>query len=496
MILDGWGMGKKDASDGPFLANTPFLDSLFENKPHCFLKTFGENVGLPEGQMGNSEVGHLNIGAGRIVWQMLVKINRSFENNEVESYSTFQKMIQYLNKNPNANIHLTGLISNGGVHSSMNHAISLCGLLKNEGMDKRTFLHIISDGRDTDPKSGINFVKQLTKSPELQGINISSICGRYFAMDRDKRWERTSLFYNLLAHGEGDKFSNYEEVFIKNYENKTTDEFIQPAILPNHQNLKEGDVFFMFNYRTDRGRQIIEALTQQDFPEHQMKTIHLFAVTMTEYDKKFKGLNILFENEDLNNTLGEVVSNQGLKQLRAAETEKYPHVTFFFNGGRELNFDGEDRLMVNSPQVATYDLKPEMSAPELTNALLEKINKNIYDLMVVNFANPDMVGHTGVQNAIINACEVVDNFTRQLFEAGRALDYQFIITADHGNSDLMFNLDGSPHTAHTTNLVPCFVISPKVISLTDGTLANLAPTVLKLMDIEKPDEMTAESLIL
>lgn len=493
--MDGWGRGKMDNSDGTFLAKTPFIDSLYHSAPLCYLKTFGENVGLPDGQMGNSEVGHLNIGAGRVIYQMLVRINKAFQNNEVKTTNNFQKMVNYLHGNPLANIHLTGLISDGGVHSSLDHAIALCQLFTQQELDHRVYLHIITDGRDTDPKNGIQYVQDIINNPAIGRTKIATVIGRYYAMDRDKRWERTALFHQLLTKGEGKSYNNVLEGIEDSYRQNITDEFINPIKFPDFAPIKEGDVFFMFNYRTDRGRQIIQALSQEDYNDYGMQKLAIQMYTMTEYDKKYQNVNVLFDQTDLKNTLGEILSMNGKKQLRAAETEKYPHVTFFFNGGREEPFENEDRILVNSPKVATYDLQPEMSAIELTEKILQEIKTNTYDFMVINFANPDMVGHTGVKKAIIKACETIDQCVEKIYDEGIKNDYQFIITADHGNADLMYNDDGSPHTAHTTNLVPCFVISPAVKQLNDGKLADLAPTILDLLQIKRPIEMKEGGLL-
>jgi 2,3-bisphosphoglycerate-independent phosphoglycerate mutase len=495
LILDGWGIGKHDNSDAIYQANTPFVDSLDKSKPKAVLKTFGENVGLPEGQMGNSEVGHMNIGAGRVVWQMLVRINKAFRDNEVRKLQAYQQIIKLAKESPVRNIHLMGLVSDGGVHSSMDHLKELCGLMKQEGLDNRTYIHAFTDGRDTDPKSGKGYLQDVLDSDKLGDVKLASICGRYYAMDRDKRWERTALAYHCLVNGEGETFNSADEAFTARYNQGETDEFIKPIVLPDFEPIREEDIVLCFNFRTDRARQITSALTQQDYHEFNMHKMNLNYFTMTEYDKSFSGVNVLFENQDLKNTLGEVLSNQGLNQLRAAETEKYPHVTFFFNGGREEPFSGEDRLMVNSPKVPTYDLQPEMSAPELTQKLVEKINSNTYQFMCINYANPDMVGHTGVFSAIVSACETVDKSTKTLIEAAEANNYEVIVIADHGNADKAINEDGSPHTAHTTNLVPCYFIGREGVELNDGKLADIAPTILDLMELDQPPEMDGVSLL-
>lgn len=495
LILDGWGIGKHDNSDAIFQAKTPFIDSLEQGAPRSVLKTFGENVGLPDGQMGNSEVGHMNIGAGRVVWQMLVRINKAFRNHEVAKLAAFKQVLNLAKESPVRNIHLMGLVSDGGVHSSMDHLLELCDLLKNEGLDNRTYIHAFTDGRDTDPKSGKGYLERIIQDEKRGDATLASICGRYYAMDRDKRWERTALAYQCLVNGVGESFSSAEEAFNKRYAAGETDEFIKPIVLPGFEPIREEDIVLCFNFRTDRARQITSALTQQDYHEFNMHKMHLNYFTMTEYDKSFEGVSVLFENQDLKNTLGEVLSKQGLKQLRAAETEKYPHVTFFFNGGREEPFEGEERLMVNSPKVPTYDLQPEMSAPELTNKLVDKIKSNVHQFMCINYANPDMVGHTGVFSAIVSACETVDNSAKQIVESARENGYEVIVIADHGNADKAINEDGSPNTAHTTNLVPCYFIGRNGVDFNDGKLADIAPTILELLEIEQPQEMDGVSLL-
>lgn len=494
LILDGWGIGKKDESDAIHNANTPFIDSLSQ-KPHSTLKTFGENVGLPEGQMGNSEVGHMNIGAGRVVWQMLVRINKAFKEKTIESLPNFEKLIKLAQDNPNKKIHLMGLVSDGGVHSSIEHLKALNSLFTDKGLDDRVHIHAFTDGRDTDPQGGLNYLKDVVEDPGFGKAKLASICGRYYAMDRDKRWERTKLAYDLLTNGTGEKHTDYTSAMTASYNAGVTDEFIKPTLLSEDSKVEEGDIVLCFNYRTDRGRQITTALTQQDFAEHAMQTLNLEYFTMTEYDKTYSGVNVLFDGQDLKNTLGEVLSSHGKTQLRAAETEKYPHVTFFFNGGREEPFEGEDRAMANSPKVATYDLQPEMSAVELTEKVMLAMRKEAHDFVCVNFANPDMVGHTGVFSAIVKACETVDACSEALIAYGQQEGYSIIVIADHGNADKVINEDGSPHTAHTTNLVPCFILDQDVKEVNDGKLADIAPTVLSLMGIENPAEFDGVSLI-
>ncbi len=497
MILDGWGIGKGDSSDAIRQANTPFIDGLAQSKPHSKLKTFGENVGLPQGQMGNSEVGHMNIGAGRIVWQMLVKVNKAFREGSVTQLDAFKELVSLAEQEPERKIHLMGLVSKGGVHSSQEHLLELTQLLANAGLDQRTFIHAFTDGRDTDPNSGIDFIKEVESDPRLNQSKMATICGRYYAMDRDKRWERTHLAYQLLVDGKGKVFNSSQEAIQASYDDGITDEFIKPCVIDvgEDSSIEPGDIVLCFNFRTDRARQITRVLTQENIAEYGMNSLDLHYFTLTTYDKSFEGIKVLFEDQDLVNTLGEILAKNSLKQLRAAETEKYPHVTFFFNGGREEPFDGENRLLVNSPKVATYDLQPEMSAPELTHKLKEAINSEVYDFICVNYANPDMVGHTGVFSAIIKACETVDRCANEVVQLGIAKGYSFIIIADHGNADKAVNEDGSPNTAHTTNLVPCYVLSPGVSELRDGILADISPTVLDLMNLEPPDEMSGQSLI-
>lgn len=494
LILDGWGIGKHDKSDAIYNANTPFVDSLNKH-PHATLKTFGENVGLPDGQMGNSEVGHMNIGAGRIVWQMLVRINKALSDKKVLQMPVFQDILNLANENKSRKIHLLGLVSDGGVHSSMDHLLDLTQIFKEEGLDERVYIHAITDGRDTDPHSGKGFLKEVVESPKFGKSKLASICGRYYAMDRDKRWERTKLAYDLLVNGQGDYVESHEAAFDSSYANGVTDEFIQPILLDKNGKIENDDIVLCFNFRTDRARQITTVLTQETMHEFNMHTLPIHYFTMTEYDKTFEKVGVLFDNQDLVNTLGEVLAANDKTQLRAAETEKYPHVTFFFNGGREEPFNGEQRVMANSPKVATYDLQPEMSALELTERVKAKIDEGKIDFMCVNFANPDMVGHTGVYNAVIKACETVDACTKELVEAGEKQDYSFIIIADHGNADKVINEDGTPNTAHTTNLVPIYILDRDVKTVKDGKLADIAPTVLHLMGLKAPAEMDGEVLV-
>ena len=494
LILDGWGIGKKDKSDAIFNAKTPFIDSL-ESKPHATLKTFGENVGLPDGQMGNSEVGHMNIGAGRVVWQMLVRINKAFRDKEVLTLDAFQDILSLAKENPKRKIHLMGLVSDGGVHSSVDHLLALTELFQELGLDDRVYIHAFTDGRDTDPNNGVKYLKEVTESKYFGKSKLATICGRYYAMDRDKRWERTKLAFDMLTNGVGESYSDYRQAFEANYSVGITDEFIKPVVLDKEGVVAEDDIVLCFNFRTDRGRQISTVLTQADMPELGMHTLGIHYFTMTEYDKTYKNVHVLFDSQDLKNTLGEILAGADKTQLRAAETEKYPHVTFFFNGGREEPFEGEERVMAASPKVATYDLQPEMSAVELTEKVMLAMRKVDYDFVCVNYANPDMVGHTGVFDAIVKACEMVDSCAQALVEYGQLEGYSFIIIADHGNADMAVNDDGTPNTAHSTNLVPIYLLDSEINLVKDGKLADIAPTVLHLLGLSKPDEFDGESLI-
>ena len=494
LILDGWGIGKKDKSDAIFNAKTPFIDSL-ESKPHATLKTFGENVGLPDGQMGNSEVGHMNIGAGRVVWQMLVRINKAFRDKEVLTLDAFQNILSLAKENPKRKIHLMGLVSDGGVHSSVDHLLALTELFQELGLDDRVYIHAFTDGRDTDPNNGVKYIKEVTESKYFGKSKLATICGRYYAMDRDKRWERTKLAFDMLTNGVGESYSDYRQAFEANYSVGITDEFIKPVVLDKEGVVAEDDIVLCFNFRTDRGRQISTVLTQADMPELGMHTLGIHYFTMTEYDKTYKNVHVLFDSQDLKNTLGEILAGADKTQLRAAETEKYPHVTFFFNGGREEPFEGEERVMAASPKVATYDLQPEMSAVELTEKVMLAMRKVDYDFVCVNYANPDMVGHTGVFDAIVKACETVDSCAQALVEYGQLEGYSFIIIADHGNADMAVNDDGTPNTAHSTNLVPIYLLDSEINLVKDGKLADIAPTVLHLLGLSKPDEFDGESLI-
>ena len=492
MILDGWGFGNQGKGDVIFNTPTPYWDYLMSTYPHSQLQASGENVGLPDGQMGNSEVGHLNIGAGRVVYQDLVKINRACADNSILQNKEIVAAYSYAKEN-GKNLHLMGLTSDGGVHSSLDHLFKLIDIAGEYGIDN-TYVHCFMDGRDTDPKSGAGFIGQLVE----RNAKIASIIGRYYAMDRDKRWERVKVAYDLLVNGEGKKATDMVKAVEESYAEGVTDEFILPIVNAAYDGtIKEGDVVIFFNYRNDRAKELTVVLTQQDMPEAGMKTIPgLQYYCMTPYDASFKGVHILFDKENVENTLGEYVASKGLKQLHIAETEKYAHVTFFLNGGRETPYDGEDRILVPSPKVATYDLQPEMSAYEVRTKLVEAIREDKYDLIVVNFANGDMVGHTGVYSAIEAAVKAVDECVKDVIEAAKETGYEAIIIADHGNADNAVNADGSPNTAHSLNPVPfVYVTENKDVQPADGILADVAPSVLKIMGLPVPAEMTGKQLI-
>ena len=496
MILDGWGLGDQKKDDVIFNTPTPYWDYLMNTYPHSQLQASGENVGLPDGQMGNSEVGHLNIGAGRVVYQDLVKINRACADNSILKNPEIVAAFSYAKEN-GKNVHFMGLTSNGGVHSSLVHLFKLCDIAKEYNIDN-TFIHCFMDGRDTDPKSGKGFIEELSAHCEKSAGKIASIIGRYYAMDRDKRWERVKEAYDLLVKGEGKKAADMVQAMQESYDEGVTDEFIKPIVNANFDGtIKEGDVVIFFNYRNDRAKELTVVLTQQDMPEAGMRTIPgLQYYCMTPYDASFKGVHILFDKENVSNTLGEYLAAKGLNQLHIAETEKYAHVTFFFNGGRETPYDNEDRILVPSPKVATYDLKPEMSAYEVKDKLVAAINENKYDFIVVNFANGDMVGHTGIYEAIEKAVVAVDACVKDVIEAAKAQDYEAIIIADHGNADHALNEDGTPNTAHSLNPVPCvYVTENKAAKVEDGRLADVAPTILKSMGLEAPAEMNGNVLI-
>ena len=492
MILDGWGFGNQGKGDVIFNTPTPYWDYLMSTYPHSQLQASGENVGLPDGQMGNSEVGHLNIGAGRVVYQDLVKINRACADNSILQNKEIVAAYSYAKEN-GKNLHLMGLTSDGGVHSSLDHLFKLIDIAGEYGIEN-TYVHCFMDGRDTDPKSGAGFIGQLVE----HNAKIASIIGRYYAMDRDKRWERVKVAYDLLVNGEGKKATDMVKAVEESYAEGVTDEFILPIVNEAYDGtIKEGDVVIFFNYRNDRAKELTVVLTQQDMPEAGMHTIPgLQYYCMTPYDASFQGVHILFDKENVENTLGEYVASKGLKQLHIAETEKYAHVTFFLNGGRETPYDGEDRILVPSPKVATYDLQPEMSAYEVRTKLVEAIREDKYDLIVVNFANGDMVGHTGVYSAIETAVKAVDECVKDVIEAAKETGYEAIIIADHGNADNAVNADGSPNTAHSLNPVPfVYVTENKDVQPADGILADVAPSVLKIMGLPVPAEMTGKQLI-
>ncbi len=502
LILDGWGIAEDKTVSAIDAANTPFVDSLYINYPNSRLRTDGEFVGLPEGQMGNSEVGHMNIGAGRVVYQNLARINVAIKNNELDKNEVLQNAFKYA-KEKNVKLHFVGLISEGGVHSHSSHLKALTTLATEAGL-KDVFIHGFTDGRDTDPNSGEGFLIDLENHLKTTNAKIASLVGRYYAMDRDNRWERIKLSYDAMVYGDGKKVKNVVSALKESYKEGITDEFLQPIIITDEQNqplakIEKDDVVIAFNFRTDRCREITQALCQQDFEEQNMKKLDLYYVTMTNYNKKFENVKVIFDDINLNNTLGKVLENNNKTQLRAAETEKYPHVTFFFSGGREKPFEGENRIMCASPKVATYDLQPEMSAFELKDKVINDLNQNKPDFVCLNFANPDMVGHTGVFEAAVKACETVDVCAKEVSEMALKNGYQVIIIADHGNADKMKNEDGTPNTAHTTNAVPMFLLSQDSIknkySLKDGKLGDIAPTILTLMNVKIPKEMTGEVLV-
>ncbi|WP_338812608.1 2,3-bisphosphoglycerate-independent phosphoglycerate mutase [Bernardetia sp. Wsw4-3y2] len=499
MILDGWGIAQDATVSAIDAAKTPFVDSLYTNYPNSKLRTDGEFVGLPKGQMGNSEVGHMNIGAGRVVYQNLARINSAIQNNELDKNEILQNAFSYT-KEKGVKLHFVGLISEGGVHSHTSHLKALTSLATEAGL-KNIFIHGFTDGRDTDPNSGEGFLTDLENHLKTTNAKMASLVGRYYAMDRDNRWERVKLSYDAMVKGEGKKVKNTVLALKESYKEGVTDEFLKPIIITDENNeplakIEKDDVVIAFNFRTDRCREITQALSQQDFEEQDMKKLDVYYVTMTNYNKNFKNVKVIFDDINLNNTLGEVLESNNKTQLRAAETEKYPHVTFFFSGGREKQFEGENRIMCASPKVATYDLKPEMSAFELKDKVIQDLNQNKPDFVCLNFANPDMVGHTGVFEAAVKACETVDSCAKEVSQAALKNGYQVIIIADHGNADKMKNEDGTPNTAHTTNEVPMFLLSNEAIknnySLKDGKLGDIAPTILSLMNIEIPKEMTGE----
>ena len=498
MILDGWGNGDHSKSDVIYSMHPAYIEAMTAKYPHAELKTDGENVGLPEGQMGNSEVGHLNIGAGRVVYQDLVKINRACRDNSILENKEIVAAFEYAKQN-GVNVHFMGLVSDGGVHSSLDHLFKLCDIAKHYDIDN-TYVHCFMDGRDTDPRSGKGFIAALEEHMAKSIGKIASIIGRYYAMDRDKRWERVKIAYDQLVNGIGEKSTNMVEAMQKSYDEGVTDEFVKPIVNVDAEGnaigtIKPNDLVIFFNYRNDRAKELTIVLTQEDMEAEGMHTMPLYYCCMTPYDAKFQGLHILFDKENVPNTIGEYIANQGLKQLRIAETEKYAHVTFFLNGGREDKFAEEERILVASPKVATYDLQPEMSAYEVKDKLVEALGEQKYDFICLNFANGDMVGHTGVYEAIEKAVKAVDECVKDVVEAAKANGYEVVQIADHGNADNAVNADGTPNTAHSLNPVPIVVVSDRVASVKDGILADVAPTVLDLMGLPKPVEMTGVSLV-
>lgn len=498
IIMDGWGEGEANKANVMTQANIPFIKKLYKNAAGCHLQTSGEEVGLPEGQMGNSEVGHLNMGAGRIVYQDLVRINLACKDNSIASNKVLIDTYKYAKENNKA-VHFLGLVSEGGVHSSTKHIMKLCDIAKEHEL-KKVYIHVCTDGRDTDPYSGKKYVEELQQHLKQSTGQIASLVGRYYTMDRDKRWERVKEGYDLLVSGKGKSATDILKAIQESYDNEISDEFIKPVVMVNNDGtpvgtVKEEDVFICFNFRTDRLREITTALTQKEMPEFNMQTIPLYYVTLTKYDESFKNVHIMFDKDDLLNTLGEVLEKNNKTQLRIAETEKYPHVTFFFSGGRESAFKGEKRILIPSPKVATYDLKPSMSAVEVKETVIEEIKNNPPDFICLNFANADMVGHTGIYEAIKEALEIVDSCVKEVTDEAIANNYSVMITADHGNADFAINADGSPNTAHSCNPVPCFLLDKDVSQIKNGKLSDIAPTILSLMKLEIPSEMTGKSLI-
>lgn len=499
IILDGWGLGNKSESDAIFNANTPYFDSLMANYPNSTLTTCGSKVGLPDGQMGNSEVGHLNIGAGRIVFQDLERINNAIKNNTLADTPLLASALNKTVESGKA-LHFVGLLSDGGVHSMNSHLYKLIDIAEAKGLEK-IYVHIITDGRDTDPKSGLGYIEELNNHLKDKKTKVASLIGRYYSMDRDKRWERVKEGYDLMVNAIGEKFENVEDAIKSSYQNNLTDEFVKPTVITENgtpvATINNGDTVICYNFRTDRLREMTHVLSQEDMPEMDMKVLDLDYYTMTNYDKKFKGVNVIFDKDDLKNTLGEIISDNGLNQLRIAETEKYAHVTFFFSGGREEPFENENRILKNSPRVATYDLQPEMSAFLVKDALVEDLKQQNNHFVVVNFANGDMVGHTGIYEAILKAAEAVDSCVEEVVETAKANGYTVLLTADHGNADFTRNADGSPNTAHSLNPVPFILISDKLknAKLNNGILADIAPTILNLMGVDKTPEITGKVLV-
>lgn len=498
MILDGWGKSPDPKISAVDNAKTPFIDGLYSKYPNANLLTDGMNVGLPDGQMGNSEVGHMNLGAGRIVYQDLAKINLAIQENTLKDEAVLKEAFLHAKSN-NKPVHFLGLLSNGGVHSHIDHIKGLISAGSDYGLSDM-YVHAFTDGRDVDPKSGKGFLEDLVGFCSGKNAQLASVVGRYYAMDRDKRWERVKLAYDVMVNSEGEKSTNIGQTIQKSYDEGITDEFIKPIVMTNSDGtpiakIQEDDVVIFFNFRTDRGRELTQVLSQEDMHEQNMLKLKLYYVTMTNYDDSFKGIQVVYDKDNIKETLGEVLANAGKKQIRIAETEKYPHVTFFFNGGREVPFDGERRLLCPSPKVATYDMKPEMSAYEIRDAIIPELKKGDVDFVCLNFANPDMVGHTGDMNAAIKACEVVDECAQDVVETGLANGYTTLVIADHGNCETMINPDGSPNTAHTTNPVPLILVDNELKSIRDGVLGDIAPTILRLMGIPKSSYMTRESLV-
>jgi len=498
LILDGWGITQDPKVSAIFNAKTPYINSLYDSYPSSELRTDGEHVGLPEGQMGNSEVGHMNLGAGRIVYQNLAKINIAVKEGKLSKEEELLNAFKYA-RDHQKNVHLLGLVSNGGIHSHIDHVKGILSAA-NDHEVKNVFLHAFTDGRDCDPKSGAYFIDDIQKHMKSTTGELASVTGRYYAMDRDNRWERVKLAYDALVNGIGEHSTNATESIQKSYDNKITDEFIEPIIMVDENDkakafIKKDDVVIFFNFRTDRGRQLTEVLSQNNNEEFNMYKIPLYFVTLTNYDKTFKDIKVVYNSENIENTLGEVLETAEKKQIRIAETEKYPHVTFFFSGGREKEFIGEKRLLCPSPKVATYDLKPEMSAYEIRDAIVPELEKGEVDFVCLNFANGDMVGHTGVFEAAVKACETVDKCAKEVITTGLQNGYTTLLIADHGNCETMMNPDGSPHTAHTTNPVPMILIDKEIKSINNGVLGDIAPTILELMGVEQPKEMTRKSLL-
>ncbi|QDW23200.1 2,3-bisphosphoglycerate-independent phosphoglycerate mutase [Flavobacterium sp. KBS0721] len=498
MILDGWGKSPDPKVSAIDNANVPFINSLYQNYPSAQLRTDGLNVGLPEGQMGNSEVGHMNLGAGRIVYQDLAKINLAVAHQTLAKEQVLVDAFTYAKEN-NKKVHFLGLVSDGGVHSHTSHLRGLIDASQEYGLDQ-VYIHAFTDGRDVDPKSGAKYIQDLEEHIKDTPVKIASIIGRYYAMDRDKRWERVKLAYDLVVNAIGTPSKNAVASMLDSYSHHVTDEFIEPIVMVDEQEkplatIVEGDVVIFFNFRTDRGRELTEALSQHDFHEQNMHKLNLYYVTLTNYDETYQNVKVVYNKDNITETLGEVLEKAGKKQIRIAETEKYPHVTFFFSGGRETPFEGESRILRNSPKVATYDLQPEMSAYELTAALVPELNKKEVDFVCLNFANGDMVGHTGIMSAAILACEAVDACVKQVIEAALANDYTTIVIADHGNCETMINPDGSPNTAHTTNPVPIILVDKELKNIQNGVLGDIAPTILELMGVQQPNAMTCHSLL-